>query len=412
MKKGLITPRAYLHFKTGHPWLRADEVVDRKVLPSRPSAVYFADRWWFCSPESYLRLRRFGPDQAGWMKNSKLERITNADQFGIYFGEWIKKHFAETLKQKMSALHFAKDEDPCFRWIFSENDLTPGLVVDVFGSNTLVIQLLTAPIESFWFVLRRILVEVFEAEFKKAPQIVELRNSSYRQKEGLELIETEAVTPSPLKWNGFTWLFTPASTQKTGAYLDQRENHRRAGELAREFNCKTAWDICSYQGGFALHLLRAGAQVTAVDQSASALEILNKNVALNSDLSADQLKIDVSDAFEWLSAQVANKNQADMIVLDPPSFVKNRESIASAIKGYTELNTLALKSLHSPGLLVSCVCSHHISVAAYKEVLLKSAVAAGRKLEMIEMHEASPDHKPIAGFDEGRYLQAWFLRVD
>ncbi len=412
MKKGIITPRAFAHFKAGHPWLRADEVVDRKLLPNRPSAIYFADRWWFYSPESYLRLRRIGPDQAGWMKNPRLERFTNADHFGAYFGQWLSAHFEETLQRKIAALNFSKDEDLCLRWIFSENDLVPGLIVDIFGADILVVQLLTAPIESFWFVLRKIISNVFEAHFKRPPKIVELRTATVRKREGLEIIEPEAIEPRPLKWNGLNWLFTPASSQKTGAYLDQRENHRRARELAEKFACRNAWDICSYQGGFSLHLLAAGLKVTAVDQSAAALDVLAKNVALNPQIDRAHLTVEKADAFEWLTAQVAAKNQADLIVLDPPSFVKSREGVASAIKGYTELNTLAFQCLARPGLLISCVCSHHISTAAYKEVLARAAKATDRKFEVIDMKEAPPDHQPALGFNEGRYLQSWFLRVE
>jgi 23S rRNA (cytosine1962-C5)-methyltransferase len=412
MKKGLIAPRAFKNYSAGHPWLRADDIVERKTLPSRPSAFFYGEHWWMCSPNSYLRLRRIGPNQPGWMKNPKLTRITNADQFTAFFGDWLYAHLKQTLLTKIEKMKFAADEEKSLRWVFSENDFIPGLIVDVFGGQIMVAQLLTAPMETFWLGIKPILNDVFTEVFARAPkEFVELRTAAVRKLEELEIIDPPAMAPLKTRWNGFLWNMTPASTQKTGAYLDQRENHRHAADLARQLKCKTAWDICSYQGGFSLHLLGAGLSVTAVDQSQAALDVLCENVQLNPELNPEKLTRVHADAFEWLKAQSVAGSKADAIILDPPSFVKNRENIATASKGYVELNSYALKCVSPQGLFVSCVCSHHISTDEYKKILTESARIAGRTFTIEAFLEASPDHSPAKGFSEGRYLQAWFLVI-
>ncbi len=414
MKKGLITPKAFQKWQSGHPWLCADDILHKKNLPHRPSAVFFGENWWLCSPKSFLRLRRLGPPQPQWMKNPRLEIITSADQFRSYFGEWLVQHFSETLEKKIRTV-LKPNDDIVLRWLFSEADWLPGLTVDVF-KNTLICQITTAPIEAFWFALRELLEIAFTARFGSKPQVLELRNSPARKKEGLEIIAPTfgEITEAPsrplelLRWNSYNWHFQlHPPTQKTGAYLDQRDNHTRAAELAKTLGLKTAWDICCYQGGFTIPLLDRGLAVTAVDQSQNALEILQKNIQINA-LPKNHCNIVKADAFDWLRGQLASGQKADLIILDPPSFVKSRESLPAARKGYTELNHLALECLTPQGVLVSCVCSHHMRPDDYHKVL--EAAATPNKIQILEVHGPSVDHPVLPAFPEGDYLHAWFVR--
>ncbi len=410
-----MNSKGFQKWQSGHPWLYATDILHKKNLPQRPSLVFFGENWWFCSPKSFLRLRRFGPLQPQWMKNSRLEVITNADQFRSYFGEWLARHLTETLESKMSAV-LKPGDDIVLRWIFSEADLLPGLTVDIFD-DTVICQITTAPIELFWLALRELISAAFAARFGYEPKIFELRNSPARLKEGLEVIapaERQHGTPfdtssRPLRWNGYKWQFQlDRPTQKTGAYLDQRDNHLRAAEIAKSFGFKTAWDGFCYQGGFTIHLLGKGLTVTAVDQSQEALEVLKKNLILNN-LPPSHCDIVRADAFEWLREQQANGRTADLIILDPPSFVKSREVLTAARKGYLELNRLAFECLSAHGVLVSCVCSHHMRPDDYKKVL--EAAAAPNKIEILQVHGPSADHPVLREFPEGDYLHAWFVRI-
>lgn len=409
MKKGVITKEAFQKYKKGHPWLTADDLVQKSGLPSRPSVHYLGDYWWMFSPKSFLRLRRLGPLQPGWMKNASFNTLTNADQFEKYFGAWMSEHFESVLLRKIKLLKL-KNKERCLRWIFSENDLLPGLIVDVFDT-VLVAQLNSAPVETFWLPIKKALAAAYEKVFHQNAQVVELRNATIRQKEGLEIIEPEAAKPKSIYWNGFYWLMTPAQAQKTGAYFDQRENHTRAAQLAKLKGYKTAWDLCSYQGGFSLPLLAQGLSVLAVDQSTHALNTANENVRSNQ-LNERKFETVCADIFDWLRRQVAENYSAELIILDPPSFVKSRTEVKSALKGYEELNTLALRCIRPGGMLVSCVCSHHISIENFSETLKRAAARAQKVINILETHGPSPDHTPALEFSEGKYLQAWYLQVD
>jgi len=410
MQKGVLTKSAYKKMLSGHPWLTGDDFIDRSLLPKRPSAFYLGDHWWMCSPESFIKLRRLGPVLPGWMKNSKFNYIHNADQFHAYFGKWLIQHLQKTLENKIAALKIPSEEHLCLRWIFSENDLIPGLIVDVFN-DTVVAQLNAAPIEVFWYQIRLALQLAYKNIFNRSCEVIELRNSGVRKNEGLDIIPVETTAePKLIKWNHFSWLMTPGSSQKTGAYFDQRINHTEAALFAQKLSAKSAWDLCSYQGGFTLHLLKQGLTVTAVDQSASAIATLKENVSLNN-LPTENLHTATEDVFKWLEVKKAQSEMVDLIVLDPPSFVKQRKEIASALRGYKELNTAALSLINPGGGLVSCVCSHHISEKDYEQVLKESAQIAKRKIQIEKMLGPSADHAPAPAFKEGRYLQAWYLEV-
>jgi 23S rRNA (cytosine1962-C5)-methyltransferase len=456
----LLKRTGKLKCQAGHPWIFATDITNNSLLPKRAGAIFVDEHWWLHSPKSFIRLRRLGPSLKNWMKPSKFQILSSADQFQGFLGEWLEAHLTQVLESKVKSLNFSSEEDLCFRWIFSEHDFLPGLIIDVFGS-TIVCQINSAPIEIFWFSFRKNIETVFKKFLAQYPptnaptpnkdaqfQILELRNSTVRKKEGLDIIAFEQPkTPASaniLNWNGLLWNLTPAGSQKTGAYFDQRVNHTRAAQVAKENNFKSAWDLCTFQGGFALHLIKAGLNVVALDQSEESLQFVKSNLELNN-LPSTKLELVHSDVFKWLQTKSAELNKPaaalnmpvgagepnnsastnqtpetdkpskpDMIILDPPSFVKSRDAIAPALKGYRELNTLALKCLKPGGILISCVCSHHISQPDYKKTLITAAKDAQVTIEILEILGPSPDHLPNSeyNFPEGNYLQAWYVRVN
>jgi 23S rRNA (cytosine1962-C5)-methyltransferase len=186
-------------------------------------------------------------------------------------------------------------------------------------------------------------------------------------------------------------------------------------------------DICTYQGGFALHLAQVCARVTGVDASRSALEAADRNLLLNPHLAA-RCEVDwmEADAFEYLrhldelarpakpgsAAAAAGSNLFDAVVLDPPAFAKSKRAAEGALRGYKELNLRALRVLSRGGTLITCSCSHHVSLADFTEVVAAAAADAGRRVQLLETRAAAPDHPEVLTLPETRYLKCLICRVD
>jgi 23S rRNA (cytosine1962-C5)-methyltransferase len=193
--------------------------------------------------------------------------------------------------------------------------------------------------------------------------------------------------------------------QKTGAFLDQRENHLLAGRYARG----RALDCFSYAGGFALQMARRAEQVTAVDSSASACEHIRENAARNQ---LGNVTAVCAKVFDYLKAEVQAGRRYDTVVLDPPAFAKNKASVAQGLRGYKELNLRALQLLNPGGCLISCSCSYHVDEAGFEAMLLAAAADARRLPQVLERRGAGRDHPVLLGLPETRYLKCYVLRVD
>ena len=191
--------------------------------------------------------------------------------------------------------------------------------------------------------------------------------------------------------------------QKTGSFLDQRENHLVAGRYAQG-RCA---DLFSYVGGFALQMAKAGGQVTAVEISEPACAQIRANAELN------HLAVEVvhANAFDWLRDQLDAGERYDTLVLDPPSFAKNKTSIESAHRGYKEINLRAMQLLRPGGTLISASCSYHVDEAAFEEVIASAAADAKRQVQVVERRGAGRDHPVLLGLRESRYLKCFVLRV-
>jgi 23S rRNA (cytosine1962-C5)-methyltransferase len=230
-----------------------------------------------------------------------------------------------------------------------------------------------------------------------------------------------APTTTTFTLNNLQFQYDAASGQKTGAFLDQRLNYAAAARTvaASGRTCK-ALDICTYQGGFALHLAEVCSSVTGVDASRSALEAADRNLLLNPQLSArcetDWVEADAFDYLRHLD-DIAQKSNAaadrfDAIVLDPPAFAKSKRAAEGALRGYKELNLRAMRLLNPGGTLITNSCSHHVSLEEFTAIVAAAATDAGRRVQLLETHAAAPDHPEVLTLPETRYLKCLICRVD
>jgi 23S rRNA (cytosine1962-C5)-methyltransferase len=203
--------------------------------------------------------------------------------------------------------------------------------------------------------------------------------------------------------NGVRFQFSALEGQKTGAFLDQRENYAAAEHYAHG----NALDVFCYQGGFALHLARRCSSVIGVDSSRPALEIAEQNAALN----GVDLEWIEANAFDLLKDYASAGQQYDTIVLDPPAFAKSQRNLETALRGYKELNLRALKMLRPGGILVSCSCSYHVSLADFLNVISSAAVDVHKSLRILEIRGQSRDHPVLLGVPETNYLKAAICQV-
>jgi 23S rRNA (cytosine1962-C5)-methyltransferase len=237
------------------------------------------------------------------------------------------------------------------------------------------------------------------------PKIRELEELAAPSPNALYPIDSEQLT-TVFTINGLRFNFNAGSGQKTGAFLDQRLNYAAAARYAKG----RALDVCTYQGGFALHLAQRCQQVTGVDASRGALEVADRNRELNPEIGAEVQWIE-ADAFELLREYEAAGEQYDTIVLDPPAFAKSKRAAEGAIRGYKELNLRAMKMLQVGGTLVTCSCSHHIPLEEFRAVVAAAASDAGRRVQVLEIRGAAPDHPSVLTLPETDYLKCLICRV-
>ncbi|QHN02006.1 class I SAM-dependent rRNA methyltransferase [Granulicella sp. WH15] len=301
-------------------------------------------------------------------------------------------------------------EDNACRLIFSEADGLPGIVADRYN-DLVVLQLLTQGTAQT--DVRSILAR--ELALPGVATVVERPDPRVRELEELGPAPAEAMfaeNPEAPKLateftiNGLRFHYDASAGQKTGAFLDQRLNYAAAARHGRG----RALDVCTYQGGFALHLAQTCEQVTGVDASRSALEVADRNLELNPTLKA---KVDwiEADAFDLLRAYEDGGERYDTIVLDPPAFAKSKRAMEGALRGYKELNLRAMKMLRPGGTLVTCSCSQHVSLAEFTEVVASAAADARVRVQVLETRGAAPDHPSVVTLPETAYLKCLICRV-
>src|SRR5664279_2728352 len=316
------------------------------------------------------------------------------------------------LRQRIvSAVDFrrknVRDSDS-YRVIFSEADLLPGLIVDKYN-DVLAMQVLTQAFDRE--DLRRIVTDAM-AEHFPGSSLVDRVDPHIRQLEQLPARDSQLIhgdkAATIFTLNDVRFHFDGLGGQKTGAFLDQRENYAAATRYAHG----EALDCFTYQGGFALHLARACRKVTAVDSSRPALEVAEQNEQLNREKhTRGEIEWIEANAFDLLKDYSTAGQQYDTIVLDPPAFAKTKRVLETAIRGYKELNLRALKMLRPGGVLATCSCSFRVSEGEFLEMLGSAAADAGRRVRILEKRGAALDHPMLLGVPETAYLKCIICQV-
>jgi len=372
-------------WERGHPWIFRSDVAR---APQREAGAVLVESaagrplgWALWSPQSEISLRRLDQDpgatiDAAWWR----DRIAAA------------LHRREGLRSASTAM----------RLVHAEADGAPSLVCDRYG-EWLVVQLLSAGVERFRGAIVSALVEL-----ERPKGILARNDAAVRAREGLprETVVLHGEVPRTIEVSedGVRYLAAPWDGQKTGAFLDQRENRSRIGELARG----RALDCFSYHGSFALHLARRAESVTAVDSSSAAMARARENAALNDLRNIEFVEADV---FEFLRARESAGERYDTIVLDPPAFARTRASVEGALRGYREINVRGMRLLAPGGLLFTASCSHHLSRALFLGVLERAAADGGRRIALREMRGQALDHPEILTIPESGYLKGAILEA-
>lgn len=290
-----------------------------------------------------------------------------------------------------------------YRAVFAESDLLPGLIVDKYG-DYLSVQFLCLGMEVRKQMITDILVEVFSPR-----GIYERSDVSVRKKEGLEekkgVLYGDFEPLVTIEENGLKLAVDLENGQKTGYFLDQKENRDNLKYYVRD---KSVLDCFCNEGGFSLCAAKYGAsEVTAVDISAKALELLNKNASMNG------LKITTvqADVFDILRKYRAEKRKFGVVVLDPPAFTKSADTVKEGYAGYRDINVNALKIVEKGGYLMTCSCSQHLTLNLFLKMVEESVSLSGVRAKLVEIRTQGKDHAGIIGFDEGLYLKAAVLKI-
>jgi len=297
-----------------------------------------------------------------------------------------------------------QNSDAC-RLVFSEADRLPGLIVDRYN-DVFTLQVLT---QAWDTPERKQAIIVWLKEFAGAEKIVERADARIRELEQLPEMESGLIegqkSSTVFAMNGVKFHYDALGGQKTGAFLDQRENYAAAALYAKG----DALDVCTYQGGFALHLARVCDNVTAVDISREVLEVAEQNEKLNATASKNEIEWIEGNAFDLMKDYSSAGKQYDTIVLDPPAFAKSKKNLESALRGYKELNLRALKMLRPGGVLVTCSCSFAVSEQDFADVLNEAAQDAHRSVRILEKRTQAKDHPIVLGVPETYYLKCFIL---
>ena len=304
------------------------------------------------------------------------------------------------------------------RLVFSEADGLPGVVADQY-SDLVILQLLTQGVaredvrgaisEAIAAGLGGIPVTIWERPDQKIRQLEDLPAVAPGPLFQADPGDFEARSSTVFNLNGLRFLYDASSGQKTGAFLDQRLNYQAAATYARG----RVLDVCTYQGGFAMHLAGMCDRVTGVDASHAALEVADRNLAMNTEAGNIRAEVDwiEADAFDLLREFEAAGERYGTIVLDPPAFAKSRRATEGAMRGYKELNLRAMKMLELGGTLVTCSCSHHVSTADFTGVIAAAAADSRRRVQVLESRGAAPDHPAVLTLPETSYLKCLICRV-
>jgi 23S rRNA (cytosine1962-C5)-methyltransferase len=390
-RKVIVNERAAKRLRDGHVWVYASDVLNDagaqtgamvhvigpkdKILGS---AIY--------SSSSQIKLRMLGREAL--RSDEELLQL-------------VRQRLAEAVSYRNKVV---QNSDAC-RLVFSEADRLPGLIVDRYN-DVFTLQVLTQA----WAASERkqAIIDGLK-EFAGAENIVERADARIRELEQLPEMESGLLqghkSSTVFTMNGLKFHYDALGGQKTGAFLDQRENYAAAAQYARG----EALDVCTYQGGFALHLARVCDKVTAVDISREVLEVAEQNEKLNAAGNKSEIEWIEGNAFDLMKDYSSAGKQYDTIVLDPPAFAKSKKHLESALRGYKELNLRAMKMLRPGGVLVTCSCSFAVSEQDFFDILNEAAQDAHRSVRVLEKRTQAKDHPILLGVPETFYLKCFVL---
>ena len=373
--------------RQGHLWIYRSDVIEvaaegGSVVTVRDERGNFVGQAFF-SDASQIALRFLT------QSNEEIDR------------DWWRRR----IKQAVARRHVPSDTN-AYRLIYSEGDLLPSLIVDRYD-DVLVLQTLSQGTDAIKSLLIEILVEEFSPR-----AVIERNDARVRELEGLPLIAATVYGDAPAEFeilqHGLRFVVEPLGGQKTGSFLDQRENRLAARAAAKTTEKRRALDCFTFNGAFALHLASVCEEVIGIDISGEAVAVAQRNAALNA---LTNLEFREANVFDVLREMEAAGERFDLIVLDPPAFAKNRASLKSAIRGYKEINLRALKLLSSGGVLVTCTCSYHVSEELFLEIVNQAAIDAHRRVQLIEKRMQASDHPVLLGVPETYYLKCVIARV-
>jgi len=375
-----ISQRGASRLKDGHVWVYRSDVVSADGVPAG-SLVSVVDH----------RGQPLG--SALYSSSSQIAIRLISHETVADFAALLRRRIAEAIAYREPIIHNTN----AYRVIFSEGDFLPGLIVDRYH-DILSMKILTQAMDAE--AVREVLASELTGSLHPA-SIVERVDPRVRQLEDLPprpsgLVQGEK-TSTIFTMNGVQFHFDALEGQKTGAFLDQRENYAAAAQYAHG----EALDAFCYQGGFALHLASRCSRVTGIDSSRPALEVADQNAALN----GHNIEWIEANVFDLLKDYSASGQRYDTIVLDPPAFAKAKRDLDAALRGYKELNLRALKMLRPGGLLVTCSCSYHVGPSDFLNMLADAARDAHRTLRLAEVRGQAKDHPILLNVAETAYLK-------
>jgi 23S rRNA (cytosine1962-C5)-methyltransferase len=391
----LLKPGEADRIVAGHPWIYAGEILRLTHQP--------ADGEWVQVKDSRQRFLGTG------FFNSKSKiavRILSPERMAVN-----ETFFEERIRSALALRRKYLPEATSFRVVNAESDFLSGLIVDKY-EDVLVLQISSLGMDKHKGQIVSALQTIF------TPQaIVERSDVASRKFEGLEeangVLSGELAGPVLVNLNGLKFETDLAAGHKTGLYLDQQTNYQVVSLFARGAQ---VLDCFSFLGGFGLHAVRAGAaHVHLLDQSADAIEASKRNAAANG--LAEKCSFEAVNVFDWLKAHTAVKPHEkviprfDLIILDPPSFTRNRASVPDALRGYKEIHLRALKLLKPGGVLATFCCSHHVNAGLFQDTLLSAAFDTRHVLRRVATYSQSPDHPVIPMIPETEYLKGFAFEL-
>lgn len=380
-----INRRGEDRLRGGHPWVYASDVEDAGT--AQPGDAVLVEG---------QRQRKLGVAHYSAASQIRL-RLLDSEPRTI-----DREFFIDRLQRALTHRRRVVSDSDAYRLVHAEGDRLPGLVVDRYG-DACCVQLLTQGMDRARDEIAAALQEVL------APRVIVARNDAGVRK--LEQLPREVATlagewtgPVEVRFNGLAWRVDLVAGQKTGVYLDQRENYVAATRYARG----RALDAFTSTGGFALHLARVCESVEGVDSSAEALAAAEANRDGNG---LDNVVFREANVFDLLSGYAAQQRRFETIVLDPPAFAKSKTSLDAARRGYKEINVKALRLLAPGGTLITCSCSHHLSEADLLALVAEAARDAGRTLRVLERRTQAADHPILLAVPETHYLKCLILEA-